>query len=104
MPVTRRIFLTGTAATVTAGVLAAGCSSQSSTVGQEALVESAGPADAALDRALTRLVQQPDGPPGAIALVQRGSQKLLHRAGVADLDGKTPIQAADSMRLPLTPS
>ena len=31
--------------------------------------------------------------------MQRGSQKLLHRAGVADLDGKTPIQAADSMRL-----
>jgi D-alanyl-D-alanine carboxypeptidase len=91
--------LTGTAATVTAGVLAGGCSSQSSTLGQEALVESAGTADAALNRALTRLVQQPDGPPGAIALVQRGSQKLLHRAGVADLDGKTPIQAADSMRL-----
>jgi D-alanyl-D-alanine carboxypeptidase len=91
--------LTGTAATVTAGVLAAGCSSQSSRAALEAQVESAGPADAALDRALTRLVQRPDGPPGAIALVQRGSQKVLHRAGVADLNGKTPIEGADSMRL-----
>ena len=99
VPVTRRIFLTGTAATVTAGALAAGCSSQSSTVAREALVYPAGPADAALDQALTRLVQQPNGPPGAIALVQRGSKRLLHRAGVADLDGKIPIQAADSMRL-----
>jgi D-alanyl-D-alanine carboxypeptidase len=98
--VTRRMFLNGTAGAVAAGVLGAGCSSQSSTVAPAALVvESVGPADAALDRALTRLVQEPDGPPGAIALVQRGSQRLLHRAGVADLNGEIPIQAADSMRL-----
>jgi D-alanyl-D-alanine carboxypeptidase len=96
--VTRRTFLTGTAATATAGALAAGCSAQSSAL-QDAVVASASAADAALDRALSRLVQHPDGPPGAAALVQRGNQKTLHQAGAADRSGKAPIQASDSMRV-----
>lgn len=83
MAVTRRNFLTGTAATVAAGTLAT----------------SAGAADAALDRALARLVKHSDGPPGVSALVQRGSQKFLHRAGKADLATGAPIRGGDSMRL-----
>jgi D-alanyl-D-alanine carboxypeptidase len=94
--VTRRIFLTGTAATVAAGALATVSAAQSSA---DALVASAGEADVALDWALTRLIQHPDGPPGAVVLVQRGNQKVLHRAGTANLADKAPILAADSMRL-----
>lgn len=92
--VTRRMFLTGTAAAVAAGALA-----NEVTQATEANAQPITPADAALDRALTRLVRQPDGPPGAIALVQRGNQKLVHRAGTADLATKAPMRAGDSMRL-----
>src|ERR1700751_5795533 len=88
---TRRIFLTGAAATVAACALATEPAAQSSAAG-DALVASASAADAALDQALTRFVQYPDGPPGAVALVQRGNQKVLHRAGTAKLANKAPIQ------------
>ncbi len=81
-----------------AGTLASACSAQSRAV-QDTLVTSASAADAALDRALARLVRYPDGPPGAAALVHRGSQKALHRAGTADRSTQAPIQAADSMRV-----
>jgi D-alanyl-D-alanine carboxypeptidase len=60
---------------------------------------SAAAADAALDRALAGLVRHPDGPPGAVALVQREDQKVLHRAGTADLATGAPVRATDSMRL-----
>ena len=98
MALTRRTFLAGTAATVAAGALASACSAQSSAV-RDSLVTSASAADAALDRALARLVRYPDGPPGAAAVVQRGNQKALHRAGTADRSTQAPIQAADSMRV-----
>ena len=96
--ITRRIFLTGAAATVTACALATEPAAQSSAA-EDALVASASAADVALDQALTRFVQYPDGPPGAVALVQRGNQKVLHRAGTANLANKAPIQGGDSMRL-----
>jgi D-alanyl-D-alanine carboxypeptidase len=120
--VTRRIFLTGTAAGVAAGALAAGgalaaegaaragslaadavaaggADRGSALAAAAPLVASASAADAALDQALTRLVQHSSGPPGAVALVQRGDQKALHRAGTRDLGRNEPIQGSDSMRL-----
>jgi D-alanyl-D-alanine carboxypeptidase len=56
-------------------------------------------ADAALDRALERLVRHRDGPPGIAALVQRIDRAVLHRAGVADLATGAPIRSADAMRM-----
>jgi D-alanyl-D-alanine carboxypeptidase len=99
MTVPRRTLLTGTASAL---ALARGFA-----VPSRALAESlppgptgsAGAADAALDRALTRLVQRTDGPPGIAAVVQRGDRAVLHRAGTADLASGAPIQASDSMRL-----
>jgi D-alanyl-D-alanine carboxypeptidase len=96
--VTRRIFLAGTAATVAAGALASR-SAAAAAAAADAPVESASAADATLDWALARLVAYADGPPGAIAVVQRGQQKLVHRAGTADLATRAPLQPADSMRL-----
>ncbi len=34
---------------------------------------------------MQRLVSRPDGPPGAISVVQRGKHRRVHKAGVADL-------------------
>jgi len=56
-------------------------------------------ADAALNRALARLVRQPDGPPGIAVVVQRGGGAVLHRAGTANVATGAPIRASDSMRL-----
>lgn len=99
--VTRRTFLTGTAVTAVAGALARGFTAASSALAEDAPAAPASPgaADVALDQALTRLVQHLDGPPGIAALVQRGDQAILHRAGTADLADGAPIQASDSMRL-----
>lgn len=94
--VTRRIFLAGTAASVAAGALA---TRSAAVAAAAAPVESASAADATLDRALARLVAHEDGPPGAIAVVQRGQRKLVHRAGAADPATRAPMQPGDSMRL-----
>jgi D-alanyl-D-alanine carboxypeptidase len=56
-------------------------------------------ADAALDRALRALVAMPGGPPGVIALVQRGDQLKVHRAGYGDVETKRRPRATDSMRV-----
>ena len=56
-------------------------------------------ADAALNRALARLVRQPGGPPGIAVVVQRGDRAVLHRAGTANVATGVPIRASDSMRL-----
>jgi D-alanyl-D-alanine carboxypeptidase len=52
-----------------------------------------------LDRALARLVAMPHGPAGAIAMVQRGSARSVHRAGVGDRRGRTPVRSTDRMRM-----
>ena len=41
------------------------------------------------------LVRMPSGPPGAIAIVQRGGRQLVFSAGVAELGTSTPVTAAD---------
>jgi D-alanyl-D-alanine carboxypeptidase len=56
-------------------------------------------ADPALDRALTRLVDEPGGPPGAIVLVHRNGATRVKTAGVADVRGKRRWRASDHMRI-----
>lgn len=56
-------------------------------------------ADRKLDRALQQLVAGADGPPGAIAVVQRGRERRVHTAGVADLAHGSPPRAWKRMRI-----
>ncbi len=54
---------------------------------------------ASLARALEAFVGQPAGPPGAIAIVQRGEERQVYVAGVADLTTGVPPGTDDQMRL-----
>jgi D-alanyl-D-alanine carboxypeptidase len=56
-------------------------------------------ADAALDRALEELVAMDGGPPGVIAIVQRGQHREVHSFGVRNLKGNLPLRATDRMRI-----
>src|SRR3712207_2645780 len=64
----------------------------------EAAAAARGP-DAALDRALKDLVAMEGGPPGIIAVVQRGERRQVHTFGVANLKSERPMRADDRMRL-----
>lgn len=57
------------------------------------------PADARLDRALERLVAAPGGPPGAIAVVRRGSRRVVLDQGVRDLRTRRRIALGDRWRI-----
>lgn len=57
------------------------------------------PADARLARALQRLVDMRGGPPGVIAVVQRGDEVVVHTAGVASVGDGRPPAATDHMRV-----
>jgi D-alanyl-D-alanine carboxypeptidase len=61
-----------------------------------------GPSGPDLGRELSGLVRMPDGPPGAIVVVQRGGQRRIYRAGVRQLGSTQPVQASDRMRLAST--
>ena len=66
----------------------------------EASAAASGPrADAALDRALKELVGMEGGPPGAIAVVQRGHDREVHTFGVANLENERRMKVDDSMRI-----
>ena len=54
---------------------------------------------AALDQALAELVAMPGGPPGAIVVVQRGSDRSVHAAGVAEVGSGTAPGIDDHMRI-----
>lgn len=56
-------------------------------------------ADQKLDRALAQLVSMTGGPPGAIAVVQRGSQRLILKHGVAQRSGRRSIALGDHWRI-----
>jgi D-alanyl-D-alanine carboxypeptidase len=56
-------------------------------------------ADQRLDRALGRLVAIPSGPPGAVAIVQRGSQRIVLKHGVADRSPRRSIALVDHWRI-----
>src|SRR4051794_29412321 len=55
-------------------------------------------ADAALDRALRELVVMEGGPPGAIAIVQRGNHRKVHSFGVRNIESGLPLRGDDHMR------
>lgn len=55
-------------------------------------------ADRALDRALAAMVAAPGGPPGAIAVVQRGDAITVRTAGVARTGRARPPRAGDMVR------
>ncbi len=63
---------------------------------------SARAADRTLDRDLGQLVAMSGGPPGVVAVIQRGGQWKLHRAGVRKLGTRQRITAFDRMRLAST--
>jgi D-alanyl-D-alanine carboxypeptidase len=54
--------------------------------------------DAALDRALEELVAMEGGPPGAIAVIQRGRHREVHSFGVRNIKSALPLRAGDHMR------
>src|SRR3954453_1570700 len=56
-------------------------------------------ADRQLDAAMKRLAAVRGGPPGAISVVQRGEQRTVHRAGVANLKHRAPLRSTDHMRI-----
>lgn len=56
-------------------------------------------ADAALDRVLQELVALPSGPPGVIAIVQRGESLRVHQFGVSDLSSGQSPRITDHMRI-----
>jgi D-alanyl-D-alanine carboxypeptidase len=55
--------------------------------------------DAALDRALKELVRMEGGPPGVIAVVQRGQHREVHTFGVANLENGRRMKVDDRMRI-----
>nr|MBA2713575.1 beta-lactamase family protein [Rubrobacteraceae bacterium] len=64
--------------------------------------EQAKGADAALDRALEELVAMKGGPPGVIAVVQRGQHRKAHTFGVRNIKSGLPIRVDDRMRIAST--
>jgi D-alanyl-D-alanine carboxypeptidase len=53
----------------------------------------------ALDQAVDELVAMPGGPPGAIVVVQRGSDRSVHAAGVAEVGSDAAPDVDDHMRV-----
>ncbi|MEV7346298.1 serine hydrolase domain-containing protein [Streptomyces sp. NPDC093544] len=58
--------------------------------------------DRALRRQLQELTTAPGGPPGAIAVLKRGSGTEVYRAGVAETGTDRPIEVTDHMRIAST--
>src|SRR5919112_5244947 len=56
-------------------------------------------ADAALDAKLQALVARQGGPPGAIAVVQRGKHRDIHAFGVGNIKTERTMRAGDRMRI-----
>jgi D-alanyl-D-alanine carboxypeptidase len=61
--------------------------------------EKAKGADAVLDRALEELVAMEGGPPGVIAVVQRGQHRKVHTFGVRNTKSGLPMRIHDRMRI-----
>src|ERR671919_562696 len=61
--------------------------------------ENAKGADAALDRALEELVAMDGGPPGVIAVVQRGQHRKVHTFGVRNIKSGLPMRIDHRMRI-----
>jgi D-alanyl-D-alanine carboxypeptidase len=52
-----------------------------------------------VDQAVQELVAMPGGPPGAIVVVQRGSDRSVHAAGVAAIGAEAEPDVDDHMRI-----
>jgi D-alanyl-D-alanine carboxypeptidase len=59
-------------------------------------------ADRQLERSMKGLVERPGGPPAAIAVIQRGDRRTVHRSGVADVESRRRAKARDRMRIAST--
>jgi len=95
--ISRRRFLKQTAM-ATAVVSVPYLAGRSAALGKE----KAKGADAALDRALKELVAMEGGPPGVIAVVQRGQHREVHTFGVANVRTGRPMRIHDRMRIAST--
>jgi D-alanyl-D-alanine carboxypeptidase len=93
-----RLAALATILTSASGLVFAGTSMAALIAGHDS-IKAARLADAALDRALVRLVGRKGGPSGVAVIVQRRGRPVLHRAGTADLAKSTPLKATDHMRL-----
>jgi CubicO group peptidase (beta-lactamase class C family) len=93
----RRRFLKQTAL-ATAGVSVPFLAGRSAALGKE----KAKVADAALDLALKALVAMRGGPPGVIAVIQRGQHREVHTFGVANVRTGRPMRIHDRMRIAST--
>lgn len=58
--------------------------------------------DTALDHALKDLIDMRGGPPGVIAIVQRGEKREVHAFGVRNIKGGLPMRADAHMRIAST--
>jgi D-alanyl-D-alanine carboxypeptidase len=81
-------------------LLAGACLAALVSAPADASTTAAGPdRDQALRSQLDQLVRSPGGPPGVIAVLQRGNSTRIVRAGVAELGSGRPIEPADHMRI-----
>ena len=87
------------AATAAAALVLAATASLGAATGANVETGGTGKADAAFDKTLDQLIREPGGPPGAIAVVQRGNHMKVFRKGVADQKTGAPIDVGDSWRI-----
>jgi D-alanyl-D-alanine carboxypeptidase len=87
------------AATAAAALVLAATASLGAVTGANVETGGTGKADAAFDKTLGQLIREPGGPPGAIAVVQRGNHMKVFRKGVADQKTGAPIDVGDSWRI-----
>ncbi len=82
-----------------AALIFAATASLGAATGENAETGGTGKADAAFDKTLGQLIGEPGGPPGAIAVVQRGHDVKVFRKGVADQKTGAPILVPDRFRI-----
>jgi len=82
-----------------AALIFAATASLGAATGENAETGETGKADAAFDKTLGQLIGEPGGPPGAIAVVQRGHDVKVFRKGVADQKTGAPIRFFDRFRI-----
>src|SRR5258708_28308757 len=87
------------AAAAVAALILAATASLGAASGADAETAGTGEADAAFDKTLGQLIGEPGGPPGAIAVVQRGHDVKVFRKGVADQKTGAPIRFFDRFRI-----
>ncbi len=87
------------AAAAAAALVLAATASLGAATSANAETGGTGKADAAFDETLGQLIREPGGPPGAIAVVQRGNHIKVFRKGVADQKTGASIHVGDSWRI-----